>query len=132
MSVKGKFTPDELKILKKDSHIISVNGRFDIYDETTQKLNEIKASKLNQCSHEWIIQTLMYVLMLDMYNILVKKISIVNILNGIKYEWELPTKMPKLEDIVKNKLANKYEWHEIEIKSLLHAIENERNNLKDD
>jgi hypothetical protein len=129
MNLEGQLTEGEMGILKKelsDSNLISIVGRSDIYDETNKCLYEIKASTaVKGCSHEWLTQTITYTMMLDVYKMPVKYIYIVNLLNGTLWKWEVPP-LPKIEDIISNKISKKYEWHKLEAGALIRGIENMR------
>ena len=82
--IAGTFSNQDLLVLNKDKrHSISINGRLDIYKPDSDELFEIKASFADICPQGWIIQTLCYALLLDIYNYeKVQKMYIVNILRG--------------------------------------------------
>jgi hypothetical protein len=125
------FTDEELEILNKDRHEISIVGRLDIYDKNKENLIECKASNMNDCSEQWIIQTLCYLLLLNVYQIPVKIMTIVNLLKGCSWEWDISDlDLPKIENIIMEKIKNKYNLHEIETENLIKQIENIRNNKK--
>ena len=85
--IAGRFSENELIELKKDRHRISLSGRLDIYKPDNDGLIEIKASSMDTCSQEWIIQTLCYALLLDVYNYdKVQNMCVVNILKGIIFK----------------------------------------------
>ena len=85
---------------------------------------EIKTSHLSECSEEWIIQTLTYVLMMNMDR-QVKKMDIVNMLTGAMWMWDLPP-MPTLEVVMNGAISGKYRWHTIERTAMLTAIKKKR------
>ena len=128
LSIHGtSVNKEELLKLNKDNLIsMSINGRYDLYDDTNNILLEIKASKVKECSHRWIIQTLMYVLLLDVYNIPVNTMKIANILEGCVWSWNIPNDLDKLETIVKDKFSKKYKFHPIETNLLVKTIEKMR------
>ncbi len=70
--------------LDKDLHSVSISGRLDLFDQENGQLYEVKASGLDHCSEEWVIQTLTYSCLLDMAKLKVKELFIVNVLKGIK------------------------------------------------
>ena len=82
-NISGSFTLEELKEMNKEHHTVSLNGRLDIYKPDSGELIEIKASNMTKCPQAWIVQTLCYALMLNVFKYIeVKKIYIVNILQG--------------------------------------------------
>ena len=89
--IVGSFTHEELKEMNKEHHKVSLNGRLDIYKPDSGELIEIKASNMIKCPQSWIVQTLCYALMLNVFRyIQVKKIYIVNILQGkivLNFSW---------------------------------------------
>ena len=125
--LSGDLNPVEKDLLKIDNsnHTLSISGRCDIYSTTNESLYEIKASRIKGCSQEWLIQTLMYVMMLDIQKIPVKNIFIVNVLNGCLYKWEVPP-LPELESIILNKIGKRYDWNNLESKALIRGIADER------
>jgi len=132
VNLKGTLTEEDIKILKKnrtENRTVSIAGRCDIYDPIKKNLYEIKASRIQGCSQEWLTQTVLYAMMLDVYNLPIKQIYIVNLLNGNlwkwEWEWEFET-LPKIEDIVSNKISKKYEWHKLETRAIIKGIEKER------
>ena len=81
--VAGTFSREDLLTLNKTMHSISINGRLDIYKPGSDELFEIKASFMDVCPQGWIIQTLCYALLLDIYNYeKVQNMYVVNILQG--------------------------------------------------
>lgn len=140
--IRGIFTNAELKILnnqtkeenkeekkKKIPKEISIKGRCDLYIEDSNCLVEIKTSNFPDCSQEWIIQTICYVLLLDLYDYKTEKFSIVNILAGCMYEWDVPKEI-LLENIITNQLTEKYQWHSIETNKLLESVSEMRSELE--
>ena len=118
LQIIGGFSADEERIFNKRNHVVGITGRCDIYDPGTATLTEIKASGLDQCSQEWILQTLMYALMLRP----VRTIVIVNILKGCSWSWTLPSPMPSLEDVVVKRISRRYNWHPLETERLVAVI----------
>jgi hypothetical protein len=125
LKISGLFSFEELLAINKEYHSIRISGRCDIYDSTNNSLIEVKASGLDVCSQEWITQSLGYYLLLDIYNYPVDNMHIVNILRGCLWEWKMP-EMPLLEEVITKKISKKYEWHDIETKSLVRSVQNYR------
>jgi hypothetical protein len=101
---------------------ISITGRCDIYDKTNNNLYEIKTSRIKKCSQEWLTQTIMYAMMIDVYKLPVKNVFIVNLLNGFLWKWEYKP-LPKIEDVISSKIQKKYEWCNADVCSLIKDIE---------
>jgi hypothetical protein len=123
--VGGAVSKNDLPKLNKENHTVSIAGRYDLFDFTVSNLIEMKASVLTNCSQQWIIQSLGYALLLDIIQVPVKKITIVNILSGCLWEWDIP-KLPSLEILLQTKLSKKYNWHKIETQTLISYIEEKR------
>jgi hypothetical protein len=115
------FGKDDCELLKKENHAIGISGRCDLYDVTNKRLYELKASNFDSCSQEWILQSIMYCLLLDVHKKSVTTMSVVNILKGCIWNWELPT-LPTLEEVVEKKIAKKYVWHPIETAAMIREI----------
>lgn len=123
--ISRDFTSSELESLNlthKPNHFIRISGRCDIYDKSKETLIEIKASSLGECSHQWIIQSLCYVIFLRHKKLNVSSMSIVNMLKGYIWEWDL-NDLPSLEHILVNQISSKYNLHHIETKALLESKE---------
>ena len=84
----SEFSQNELDKLNCRNHSVSIGGRLDFYNPKTSQLFEIKASGLNECSQEWILQTITYASQLEIENLDVKEMLIVNVLQG-KFERNL-------------------------------------------
>ena len=122
INIYGNFTQYELMTINKENHNISLFGKYDFYDISNKILYGVKASNSNCCCNSWLIQCLCYAMMLNVFNKKVYKICIVNIINGIMYEFILP-EMPKFEEIIETKIAKKYQWHPIETQVILKSIQ---------
>jgi len=122
LNIVGGFSADEERIFNKKNHMVGITGRCDIYDPESATLTEIKASGMDQCSQEWILQTLMYALLLGQFGRPVRTIVIVNILKGCSWSWTLPSPMPSLEDVVVKRLSRRYSWHPLETERLVQMI----------
>jgi hypothetical protein len=72
---------------------MNICGRADMIDLNTNELIEIKASRFSSCQPRWISQALIYAVINGS-----KKMSVINILMGIKYEFDV--KMT-IEDVIK-------------------------------
>ncbi len=119
----GSCSKAELEELQlENNHSVGLSGRCDILDNSTKTLIEIKASKLDYCSSQWKIQGLCYVLMLNVLGYQIKKLSIVNILSGTMWEWDV-TGIDSLENVIETKISNIYKWHQIEEKIVINAIQ---------
>jgi hypothetical protein len=118
----NKLDEGELAILNKRSHNIKIMGRCDIHVD--DRILEIKSSKLEECSHQWIIQTLNYVLLSNLYDGGIRRVEIINILAGIIYEWELIDDFINIEEIIHTKISKKYNWHQLEERCILESIKN--------
>lgn len=99
----------------------TISGCADLYYESNNELIEIKASKLSSFSDQWIIQTFIYAqIMHFLKKGYVSHISIVNIMNGIMYSWnisDLIISYPLSHTI--NILKYIYNWHYDEIKQIV-------------
>jgi len=137
LGIKGEIT-DKCKLKEmgfnktEKNHEFGISGVLDIFDTKTNMIHEIKASKLNKPSKEWIIQAGMYAALIDITPVIsryldendetkdltkwytAKSISIVNILNGSMYIWE---SLPELNmlDILYSPIQLKYNLHEYEL-----------------
>ena len=117
----GKVTSEEeLAILFPKSkqrprlpHDVSISGRVDILDGDV--LYEIKASTSTVCDNKWVIQALLYAIMLPTP---VKTIVVVNIQLGVMYTWEVAA-LPALDEVVREKIAPHFKWHPIELAAFL-------------
>jgi CRISPR/Cas system-associated exonuclease Cas4 (RecB family) len=122
------LTDEELKIISKkniDSNKnIYITGRYDIFDSTNNYLYEIKTSiSSSEYTEAWLIQVSFYAIMIEvLFNIKIKKVIIVNILQGYFYEWDLKDDFPKMESII-DTISNKYNWHEVEKNAFLRGIQ---------
>jgi superfamily I DNA/RNA helicase len=125
LSIDANFSKQELNLLNEEYHAISIKGRFDFFERLQQQLIEVKASVLSDCPQEWITQCLTYALLMDVYGQKVKKMSVVNMLKGCLWEWQLP-ELPYLENVVETKLKSRYQLHDIEVKSLVRSIKTRR------
>lgn len=132
LQIKSTFTPNQCKELnlKQDKHFVSISGRLDIYNRDTGELFEIKASGLDLCSQEWIIQTLCYASLLDIEKIEVKNLYIVNVLQGCIWKWDMgKIDLPDIEEIIESKIKQRYNWHEMEADGLVQKVREERDRL---
>ena len=129
-AVYGSLNDEERRILYGDKNKnkkckirpIFISGRYDMFDEKNQILYEIKASMCAEYSDEWLNQIGMYASLMEVYKIPVKKCVIVNILQGILWEWKIDTSVfPKIETVVE-KISNEYHWHVVEKNALLRGI----------
>jgi hypothetical protein len=105
---------DELAVLfpkdkTKKHHLVALAGRADIVDGDV--LYEIKASTSPTCDPRWVIQALLYAVMLPTP---IKTLVVVNIHLGVTYTWQLGV-LPKLNDLVRNKIAPHFRWHPLEL-----------------
>ena len=124
--VATKFsTKDEEEILSKENHCVSISGCLNFFKPESHELYEIKASILSSWSQEWLVQTLCYALFLDMDKFKVEKISIVNVLKGCIWEWDI-IELPKLEEVVREKISTRYERHKLETDGLKRKFESQR------
>jgi len=122
LQIMGTFSADEERVFNKKNHRVGITGRCDIYDPESATLTEIKASGMDQCSQEWMLQTLMYALLLGQFGRPVRTIVIVNILKGCSWSWTLPDPMPSLEVVVVKRLSRRYCWHPLETERLVEVI----------
>ena len=121
--VESEFSESQLRsINQSNNYKLKIAGRCDIYDTKNGNLFEIKASSSDACSNEWIIQTLMYSLLLNVYGFSVKNMYIVNIISGKIWNWEVTDKFPLLEDVITRHISVKYEWSEIETAEIINKI----------
>jgi hypothetical protein len=97
----------------KKHHLVALCGRADIVDGDT--LYEIKASTSPNCDPRWVIQALLYAVMLPTP---IKTVVVVNIHLGVMYTWQLGA-LPKLNDLVRGKIAPHYRWHPLEVAAFL-------------
>jgi hypothetical protein len=108
---------EELAILfpntKRPPREVSISGRVDILDGDV--LYEIKASASPTCDNKWVIQALLYAIMLPKP---VKTIVVVNIHLGVMYAWEVAA-LPALDDLVRGQIAPHFKWHSIELAAFL-------------
>jgi hypothetical protein len=136
---KNKLETLNINLKRYNEHVVRISGIADIFDTGSDILHEIKASKLDHPSKEWIIQTALYCALLpinpdvtsymDEYETLQKSVtwytaegfSVVNILQGKMYLW---TDLPDLdiEDILEDCLQEKYGFHEYEMDILQDRI----------
>lgn len=123
--VQGELTEDEMAVLNDTSKQPgrSLSGRSDIYDVTHAALYEIKASTMAELSQQWLTQIVTYAMLMDVYALPVRTMTIVNILAGCAWEWTVPTTdWPTVEEIIATKISKRYEWHELETGALLRGI----------
>ena len=140
LTVTGVVDETDVRVIKEESGkcvcalnrssamLVSLSGIPDMFDPTTGTLIEIKASKRDECSEEWIIQTILYAVCLrDLEGKDVRRICIVNLRAGCLWEWSLEKgnlpDLPSLMSIVKDKLAVKYDWHRLQTDTLVEEIE---------
>lgn len=118
----SNFPPTQLEELNIDNrHLVSISGRCDIYNYDDNTMIEIKTSTFNECSDQWIIQTLCYVMLMnEIHKIKIKKMKIVNMLNGFIWSWKLPI-LPSIEEFIET-ISKKYKWHIFERDALLASI----------
>ena len=124
----GSLTPDEIIEVglrpEQDHRVVSLVGRLDILHNGS--LFEIKASRRDSCSHEWIIQCLMYALMLHVNGIVVSnRMYVVNILRGCLWSWDIASCLSSalsLESVVQYKIGPQFQWHKFETTALLRSI----------
>ena len=126
MGFHATFNHKELLELGKKTHSVSLQGRCDMVNRTKAHLYEIKASGLDHCSNQWISQTLMYSLCLDVYGYKMKKMSIVNLLKGCIWTWHQLPETQTLESVVSTQIGEFYEWHKLEVDKILKDIETRR------
>lgn len=113
---------DELETLGVNNlHVNSIVGRYDMYDAEKQVLYEFKASKTNKYTERWLIQALVYCMIMNVHHIPVKEVRIVNVISGHVWSWTLP-EIPLLETLVAKFEKNYYKWHPIEVKNLIARI----------
>jgi hypothetical protein len=130
INITAIFNQDQCKLLnlRKPEHSVSITGRLDIYNLDTNQLFEIKASGMDTCSQEWIIQTLCYACLLDIENLKVDYIYIVNVLQGCIWQWDIHQiiNLPDIEDIIESKIKSRYDWHKMEADSLIMNVKSMR------
>jgi hypothetical protein len=106
---------DQLKELQKTRpYAVDISGRCDIWNRSAQEVVEIKASASTQCSTNWITQTLMYGVMLRHYGHQINRLSVINIMQGKGYGFDISGLSTNLLDIVTRVIAPYYEWHSLE------------------
>jgi len=132
--LKGVLTNEELLSIKKDptkdTGLISLRGRYDIYDYTNYNLFEIKASCIKDYSQEWLIQITIYTTIMEVYKIPVKTMFIVNILTGCLWKWNVNNlHLPIIEELISSKISKKYEFHKLETKALINGIKKIRKSI---
>ena len=124
MILKGQLTPKDMIILQTNDRNLSIVGRCDIYDRINKNLYEIKASRIQGCSPQWLTQTVVYAMMLDVYNLPVKNIYIANLLGGYLSSWDVEN-LSKIEDVI-SKIGKNYEWHNLESRAMIKGIKQTR------
>ena len=127
--VQGELTDAEMLTLHDTSKRPgrSLSGRFDIYDSTHAALYEIKASTMSDYSQQWLTQIVTYAILMEVGAQPVRTMTIVNILAGCAWQWEIPAAgLPTIEELIATKISKKYEWHEIETEALLRGIARSR------
>jgi hypothetical protein len=124
----AKFSQEQLKELNMESHGVGIFGRCDIYNHDKDTMIEIKTSILGECSDEWIIQTLCYVMLMnEIHKTKTTKMKIVNMLKGCVWSWKLPV-LPSTEEFVET-VSKKYKWHVYEKNELLREINEKRKEI---
>jgi len=114
------YGPDKLELLQvRHSHTVAIRGKCDIYDKRRERLVEIKASTKQECSQQWISQGLCYSSLMQLFAHPVSRMCIVNILEGILWEWEIPDTLRTVESLIQGPIAEKYEWHNLEVDALV-------------
>jgi len=124
--IDNSFSDSELEILGKSGfHRIGIVGYIDMYDEVNKEIYEIKASQLSELSDKWLIQTVIYYLMMIYTkNIKCKKIHIVNLVKGKIWSWELPDDLEiQNYKIIIEKIGKKYKWNPIEINKIIRVLD---------
>jgi hypothetical protein len=92
----------------KNGYKLSIKGKTDLYNITTNSLFEIKTCIKTSFSKEWLLQIFMYyLLMKEIYNITCNKIFIINIYDGCVYKITL-IEFQKLNNILKLYNFNDY------------------------
>ena len=123
LTIETLFDEQQLQALKQsNTYKLKISGRCDIYDTKNKNLYEIKASSMDTCSNEWIIQAFMYTLLLNVSGYAVDNIFVVNIISGKIWQWEVTSSFPSIEEIILKHISVKYEWSEIETKQMMKQV----------
>ena len=81
---------------------LSINGICDIYNQTTNTLIEIKTCLKTSFSNEWVLQIIVYNILLKITNqIDVKNNYIINLFDGSIYKINLNSDISILKSILK-------------------------------
>lgn len=113
----------------KEQFVYGLSGRCDLYDRKEQKIIELKASVKTEISKEWMIQALMYSVLLPERNYQQKEIAknyrpmqfqIVNLLRGVVYQFKLPSTMNRSQ-VIRNTLK-KLGWQDVLIDNIVKAF----------
>jgi hypothetical protein len=110
----GMVDGDDLALLFPNEkpnkpHIVALSGRADLVDGDV--LYEFKASTSPVCDSRWVIQALLYAIMLPTP---FKTLVVVNIHLGVLYKWEL-AELPELDALVQEWIAPHFRWHAVEL-----------------
>lgn len=113
--IESEFLESELKILNIEKHTVGISGRIDVFELNKNYLFEIKASNYNELSERWLIQTVVYQLLLYyLKNIKTERIFIVNLVSGVIWSWDVKSiELPSFDKFI-DVIGKKYDWHNIE------------------
>jgi hypothetical protein len=101
----------------KKPHRVALSGRADIVDGDV--LYEIKASTSTVLDNRWVIQALLYAIMLPTP---IQTLVVVNIHLGVMYTWQI-NELPELNALVKELVAPHFRWHSLELTAFLRRDE---------
>lgn len=115
--------------LKDSSFYYGISGRSDLYAKTQQKIIETKCSIKSEISKEWIIQALVYCVLLPERSHYQKEVlkdyhpnqfQIVNLLRGVVYDFKLPHLIDKAQ-VIWNTLK-KLGWQDVLINNIIKSF----------
>lgn len=119
----------EEKDWKDSSFYYGITGRCDIYSTSEQKIIELKCSVKSEISKEWIIQALIYCMLLPertydqrdlLKNYHPNQFQIVNLLRGVVYDFKLPFVVDRGK-VIHNTLK-KLGWQDILIDNIIKSF----------